>query len=97
MDPGLLELARGIGRRHPEWNVRDSVCNLGYTDATPAILAGCRTIALWAEGPDGLLMNYHWPTDTFENVEAGTLERAATFILEMLEAIDRGEDRRRAG
>jgi len=91
MDEKLLDLARRIGERHPEWNVRDSVCNLGYTDATPAIRAGCRTLALWAEGPDGLLMNYHWPTDTFENVDAETLDLAAIFILEMLEAIDRGE------
>jgi len=93
MDPGLLELARRVGRRHPDWNVRDSVCNLGYTDATPAILAGCRTLALWAEGPDGFLVNYHWPTDTFENIDPETLRRAAVFVLEMLQAIDRGEDR----
>jgi len=94
MDPGLLELARSIGRRHPEWNVGDSVCNLGYTDATPVLLAGCRALALWAEGPDGFLVNYHWPTDTFENVDPATLERAGTFVLEMLQAIDRGEDGR---
>jgi len=92
MDKGLLDLARRLGRTHADWNVRDSVCNLGYTDATPAILAGLRTIALWAEGPDGLLMNYHWPTDTFEKVEPETIERAATLIMEMVEAIDRGED-----
>jgi len=92
MDKGLLDLARRLGRTHADWSVRDSVCNLGYTDATPAILAGLRTIALWAEGPDGLLMNYHWPTDTFEKVEPETIERAATLIMEMIEAIDRGED-----
>jgi len=92
MDKGLLDLARRLGRTHADWKVRDSVCNLGYTDATPAILAGLRTIALWAEGPDGLLINYHWPTDTFEKLEPETIERAATLILEMVEAIDRGED-----
>lgn len=93
MDSGLLELARRVGRGHPDWNVKDSVCNLGYTDATPAILAGCRTIALWAEGPDGFLLNYHWPTDTYENVDPATLDRAGTFVVELLEAIDRGEHR----
>jgi len=93
MDKGLLDLARGIGRRHPEWNVRDSVCNLGYTDATPALVAGCRTLAIWAEGPGGFLPNYHWPTDTFEKVDPQTIARATQMVGEMVEAIDRGEDR----
>ncbi len=93
MDKGLLELARRLGSRHPDWRVHDSVCNLGYTDATPVIAAGCRAIVLWAEGPDGFLRNYHWPTDTFENVDPETVGRAAAFITQMIEAIDRGEDR----
>jgi len=93
MDPGLLELARRIGRRHPEWNVRDSVCNLGYTDATPVLTAGCRALAVWAEGPDGFLVNYHWPTDTFENIDPETVTRAAQFVAELVEAINRGEGR----
>lgn len=93
MDKGLLELARRLGSGHPEWSVRDSVCNLGYTDATPVIAAGCRAIVLWAEGADGFLQNYHWPTDTFENVDPETVGRAATFITEMIEAIDQGKDR----
>lgn len=93
MDPGLLGLARRLGRGHPHWNVRDSVCNLGYTDATPALCAGLRTIVLWAERPDGFLKNYHWPTDVYENVEPQTVNRAATLVMEMIEAIDRGEDR----
>ncbi len=97
MDPGLLALARRIGSGHPDWDVRDSVCNLGYTDATPALVRKLRTIALWAEGPDGFLKNYHWPTDVFENVEPETIRRAAAFVMEMIEAIDRGDDRGRCG
>ncbi len=93
MDGGLLKLARGVGRRHPEWNARDSVCNLGYTDATPVIVAGCRALAIWAEGPDGFLPNYHWPTDTFEKVDPQTIQRAGQMVTEMVEAIDKGEDR----
>jgi hypothetical protein len=89
MSPKLLDLARNVGRAHPDWNVRASVCNLGYTDGTPAVLAGLRTLVLWAEGPDGFLMNYHWPTDTFEKVNPETVSRGAVFVLEMLEAIDR--------
>ncbi|RJQ10443.1 MAG: M28 family peptidase [Bacillota bacterium] len=96
MDAGLMALARKVAERHPDWKVRDSVCNLGYTDATPALAAGLRALALWAEGPDGLLVNYHWPTDTFENIDARTVEQAAAFVLEIVEAIDRGEDRIRA-
>jgi hypothetical protein len=93
MDKGLLHLARRLGSRHPDWRVRDSVCNLGYTDATPVIAAGCRAIVLWAEGADGFLQNYHWPTDTFENVDSETVGRAAIFITELIEAIDQGKDR----
>jgi hypothetical protein len=93
MDEGLLALARRLGAAHPDWGIRDSACDLGYTDATPVLAAGCRAIALWAEGPDGFLLNYHWPTDTFENVDPKTVGRAAVLITEMIEAIDRDEDR----
>ncbi|MCL6580088.1 MAG: M28 family peptidase [Firmicutes bacterium] len=94
MDGGLLGLARRLGRRHPDWNIRDSECDLGYTDATPVLAKGCRALVLWAEGEDGLLKNYHWPTDVFENVEPGTITRAAELVMELIEAIDRGEHRK---
>ncbi|MEW6032888.1 MAG: M28 family peptidase [Bacillota bacterium] len=93
MDPGLLALARRLGAARPDWNVRDSACNLGYTDATPVLAAGCRALAVWAEGPDGFLVNYHWPTDVFENVDPVTVDRAATFVLDLVRAVDRDEDR----
>ncbi len=93
MDEGLLRLARRTGRRHGDWDVRDSVCNLGYTDATPALCAGLRAVVLWAEGPDGFLPNYHWVTDVFEHVEPETLNRAAALVTEMVGAIDRGDYR----
>jgi hypothetical protein len=42
-------------------------------------------------GDRGVIPNYHWPTDTPENLDPAALERAIEVGREMVAAIDRGE------
>lgn len=87
-DPELLRLAAWVAARHPEWRAGPSRVPPGsYTDAHPALAAGLPTLAVWAER-DGVLPNWHWPTDVLSAVEPETLERAFHFIREIIEMID---------
>jgi len=53
------------------------------TDATAALVRGYRAISIMAFDINGRLPNWHWRTDTVENVDPGNLERAAEFVTEL--------------
>lgn len=48
----------------------------GATDALPALRAGYRAACLAACTDLKTPANYHWPTDTVENLDWGTIEQA---------------------
>jgi len=51
---------------------------LAYFDTLPFVKAGVPCLTLIAL-EDGLIPNWHWPTDTLENVDLAAVERAADF------------------
>ena len=51
---------------------------LAYFDTLPFVKAGIPCLTLIAL-EDGLIPNWHWPTDTLENVDLAAVERAADF------------------
>ena len=66
-------------------------CPIGLTyDVTPVLARGGRGITLVA-GDDGVIPNYHWPTDTPENLDPDSLVRALEVARRMVAAVDRGE------
>jgi len=87
-DPRLVELAGGVARRHPQWNLGTSVNRLLPTDMGPALLEGYPAIGLRAEDERGLLPNWHWQTDTVDNVEPANVGVAASFVVAMARALD---------
>lgn len=90
-DSALAAIAARIASQRPELGLRPSSGPIGLTyDATPVLARGGRALTLVA-ADDGLIPNYHWPTDTTENVDPGALDRALEVGREMLGAIDRGE------
>jgi len=89
MAPDLVSLAAEVAGTFPEWDIRGTRFGLGYTDATPALMRGLRALALFTLDDRGLIRNYHWPSDTFENIEAETLRRVTTYTLALVRAIDR--------
>ncbi|HET6498632.1 MAG TPA: M28 family peptidase [Coriobacteriia bacterium] len=52
------------------------------TDATPALARGFRAMSVMAFDADGRLPNWHWHTDTEENVDPEVLEIAVRFVTE---------------
>lgn len=89
MAPDLVALAAEVAGAYPDWGIRGTRFGLGYTDATPALMRGLRVLALFTLGERGLIKNYHWPSDTPENIEPETLRRVARYSLALVRAIDR--------
>ena len=83
----LVAMLERIGRDRPELGLRPSSATAGLpTDATPALARGFEAVTLLARGD--VIPNYHWPTDTYENVEPTTVARAVETGRELLRAID---------
>ena len=58
------------------------------TDATPAIAQGFKAISIMSFDDKGLLPNWHWYTDVYENVEEKTVMKALKFAFELIKSID---------
>ena len=54
------------------------------TDATPALARGYKAMTLMAFDNSGLPLNWHWKTDTSENIEPEVVERVADLVTEMI-------------
>jgi Peptidase family M28 len=90
-DSGLIGVAERIRSERPELGLAPSDGPIGLTYDVSAVLArGGRGITFVA-GDNGVIPNYHWPTDTTENVDPDSLDRAIEVGREMLAGIDRGE------
>ena len=90
-DPLLVALAGRIADQRPELGLEPSDGPIGLTyDASPVLARGGRAITFVA-GDAGVIPNYHWPTDTADNVDPSALTRALGVGREMLARIDRGE------
>ena len=88
-DPALVAIARGI-EDDGELGLVASDGPIGLTyDVTPVLAAGGRGITLVA-GDDGVIPNYHWPTDTPENLDPDSLVRALEVTRRMVAAMDGG-------
>lgn len=88
-DPGLVKLAREVARRHPAWKVGPARQVLMPTDAAPALRRGFRAIALLAYDQRGFLPNWHWHTDTSDNVDPACLAVVVKLVGEMARTLDR--------
>ncbi len=85
--PEMVNRFESLARQHPEWNLKSSAVPHGaYTDALPFLIHRYRAIALWCEQEPGIPPNWHWRTDTLENVSPHDLER----VRKVLEAYIKG-------
>jgi hypothetical protein len=85
--PRLVRLAEKIARRRPDLGLRPAAGTPGLpTDVTVALAGGLEGITFLAQGRT--VPNYHWPTDTFENVEPRTIARALEVGRELLAELD---------
>lgn len=58
------------------------------TDATPALVRGYRAMSVMAFDDKGMLPNWHWETDTIENVDVSNIENARAFVWNLARRID---------
>ncbi|MBN2387755.1 MAG: M28 family peptidase [Anaerolineales bacterium] len=85
--PRIQALAEETARRHPEYELtgRDM---LVFEEIGLLRQAGHEALCLMGHDARGNLVNWHRTSDTLENLEPGTLERAAGFTLALLKTID---------
>lgn len=89
-DQELVAMAEKSAGRHPEWGMTGVTNTIMSTDIGPALARGFKGISVRAEDPNRVLPNWHWHTDTYDNVEPKTLEIAGKLVREMVEMIDAG-------
>ena len=89
-DPALVGIARAI-ETEGELGLAAGEGPIGLTyDVTPVLARGGRGITLVA-ADDGVIPNYHWPTDTPENLDPDSLVRTLEVTRRLVAAIDAGE------
>ncbi len=85
----LIDACTTAAGCRPELNVKQGVYNLLSTDAMPLLARKHKAISFLALNDEGLLPNWHWPSDTYENVDIKTVETAVEFVYELLKEIGR--------
>ncbi len=90
-DPGLLALAERAAARLPELGVRTAQMTMEDEVGTLR-RRGYRAICIAGRDPaTGTLPHWHRADDTADTVSAQVLERAADFVMALLEELDREE------
>lgn len=85
----LIDACTTVAGCRPDLNVKQGVYNLLSTDAMPLLARKYKAISFLALNDEGLLPNWHWPSDTYENVDINTVETAVEFVYELLKEIGR--------
>ncbi len=82
-DRRLASSAKRVAREE-ELPVRGREYRGLSTDATPALARGFKAMSVMAFDINGRLPNWHWRSDTTDNVNPENLELAATFVAKLI-------------
>jgi hypothetical protein len=83
----LVKLLQSIAVKRPDLGLTAARSTPGLpTDATVFRAHGWEAVTLLAQGDT--IPNYHWPTDTYENIDPPTVGRALETGRELLHALD---------
>jgi hypothetical protein len=85
-DRRLVSAGKRVSREN-DLPVRARPYNGLSTDATPALARGYRAMSIMAFDANGRLPNWHWHTDTEENVDPANLELAERFVTETVRSL----------
>jgi hypothetical protein len=88
-DRGLVALADEVAGRHPELAAYSHAFHGAYTEGAIGVKHGMRVLTLVSHRRDGVLPEWHRPTDVVANVDAGVVERTEAFVWKLLQEIDR--------
>lgn len=87
-DPALLAHARSVASARPDLGVYEHYFRGLFSEHSPLTVAGCRSLAVINFTPDGVLPNWHRPSDTVPNVDPSALDRTEGFVWELLQYLD---------
>ncbi len=82
-DRRLVGLARRVSRE-TETLIKPREYKGLSTDATPALARGFHAISIMAFAASGMPANWHWETDTVDNLDAELIEKTARFVTTMV-------------
>jgi len=86
-DPLLMEAAAAVGADFPELEARPLANGSGLPyDATPVMAGGGKAITIVNQ--EGPIPNYHWPSDTMDNISAPAFRRAVEFTGRLVRRLD---------
>lgn len=88
-DPSLLDAARAVATARPDLGAYEHYYRGLFSEHSPLVAAGCRSLAIINFTPQGVLPDWHRPTDTFDRVDPGVLDRTEEFAWALLERLDR--------
>ncbi len=88
-DPDLLALADRVAAAHPELGAYAHGFKGAFTDGAIGGKYGFRVLTLVGHRRDGVLPEWHRPTDVVENVDPDVVARTETFVWSLLQEIDR--------
>lgn len=87
-DPRLLEFAGEIARQKPRYDAYPYSYKGAYTEGAIGGKHGFRVLSFVSYRRDGVLPEWHRPTDTIVNVDPAVVENTSRFIQELLRRID---------
>lgn len=82
-DRRMISLAKRVSREQ-EILVKPRVYKGLSTDATAALARGYKALTLMAFESTGVPVNWHWKTDTTENIEPEVVERVTSLVTHMI-------------
>ncbi len=69
-------------------DAKEFVCKIYPTNALPCLVRKYKVISILATDENGLIYNWHWDTDTMENLDVETINMAYDLVSEMVRLID---------
>ena len=82
-DRKLVALARRASRE-TETMIKPRVYKGLSTDASPALARGFHAVSIMAFDASGMPVNWHWKTDTVDNLDGALIEKTAEFVTGMV-------------
>jgi hypothetical protein len=82
-DRRLVGLARRVSRE-TETMIKPREYKGLSTDASPALARGYHAMSIMAFDASGMPVNWHWNTDTVDNLDAELIEKTAQFVTAMV-------------
>ncbi len=87
-DPTLLAAARAVASSRPNLDAYEHYYRGLFSEHSPLVVASCRSLALINFTPQGVLPNWHRPTDTVANIDPDVLDRTEQFVWDLLQLLD---------